>query len=390
MQVDTARFFVPELSTRSPENRCTLLQGALAVRPVYLHKEGRIRALVFCALVALLALAFLEWLARRALLQQSGSTSIARPPGPPHPLPRSGGKRPAHVTMPRSNRHRTAQAFLDEGDVLSTDTIERVIARELSLPARQVSAAMALLDEGNTIPFIARYRKEVTSGLDEVQLRHIDERLQYLRKLAERKLAVRAEIESQDKLTEELSAQLDGATSLQAVEDLYRPYKPKRHTRAALARERGLERLAQALLAQERNVDLAALALQHIGPDVPDIESALAGARDILAEQISDDLAVRQSARQHFAATGTIASRRTSDEADPEGHYRAYHDFRVALRAVQPHQWLALRRGEKDGCLKVSLEGPDAAIVAETVNRFLKAPTSRWGEQIPAGCRGWL
>ena len=131
-----------------------------------------------------------------------------------------------------------------------TLSIQQLIAKELSIPLSQVTATVTLLDDGNTIPFIARYRKEVTGGLDEVQIRDIQERLAYLRKLAERRDAVKAEIASQEKLTDELAAQLDAATTLQAVEDLYRPYKPKRQTRAAVARERGLEPLAQAILAQ--------------------------------------------------------------------------------------------------------------------------------------------
>ena len=138
---------------------------------------------------------------------------------------------------------------------MTTPSIASLIAKELAIPLHQVTATVTLLDDGNTIPFIARYRKEVTGGLDEVQIRDIQTRLEYLRKLAERRDAVKAEIASQEKLTDELAAQLDAATTLQAVEDLYRPYKPKRQTRAQIARERGLEPLALALLAQERKVD---------------------------------------------------------------------------------------------------------------------------------------
>ena len=133
---------------------------------------------------------------------------------------------------------------------MTTPSIASLIAKELAIPLHQVTATVTLLDDGNTIPFIARYRKEVTGGLDEVQIRDIQTRLEYLRKLAERRDAVKAEIASQEKLTDELAAQLDAATTLQAVEDLYRPYKPKRQTRAQIARERGLEPLALALLAQ--------------------------------------------------------------------------------------------------------------------------------------------
>ena len=181
-----------------------------------------------------------------------------------------------------------------------TLSIQQLIAKELTIPLSQVTATVTLLDDGNTIPFIARYRKEVTGGLDEVQIRDIQERLEYLRKLAERRDAVKAEIASQEKLTDELAAQLDAAATLQAVEDLYRPYKPKRQTRAAMARERGLEPLAQAILAQATGrggrgevISPLQMAAPFVTEQVPDVEAALAGARDIIAEQASDDAATR-------------------------------------------------------------------------------------------------
>lgn len=248
-------------------------------------------------------------------------------------------------------------------------SITELIAAELKIPLAQVAATVALLDDGNTIPFIARYRKEVTGGLDELQLRQIQARLDYLRKLAERREAVKAEIASQGKLTDELAAQLDAAATLQAVEDLYRPYKPKRQTRAQLARERGLEPLASALLAacsgRARADDPRQMAAVFITDQVPDAEAALAGARDIIAEMVSDDPATRQGTRQRFAAEGFVVSRRAGDEADKEGRYRVYHQFRAALRSVQPHQWLALQRGAADGSLKVGIETPDGAIIAD-------------------------
>ena len=164
---------------------------------------------------------------------------------------------------------------------MTTPSIASLIAKELAIPLHQVTATVTLLDDGNTIPFIARYRKEVTGGLDEVQIRDIQTRLEYLRKLAERRDAVKAEIASQEKLTDELAAQLDAATTLQAVEDLYRPYKPKRQTRAQIARERGLEPLALALLAQSVGRGEATsplqLAAQYLADGVPDVDAALAG-----------------------------------------------------------------------------------------------------------------
>ena len=229
----------------------------------------------------------------------------------------------------------------------------------------------------------------MTGGLDEVQIRDIQERLEYLRKLAERRDAVKAEIASQEKLTDELAAQLDAATTLQAVEDLYRPYKPKRQTRAAVARERGLEPLAQAILAQATGkggrgevTSPLQLAAPFVTEQVPDVEAALAGARDIIAEQVSDDAATRNSVRRRFAADGFVVSQRASDEADAEGRYRVYYDFRCALRAVQPHQWLALQRGGEDGSLKVKMETPDGDIVSGIAASWIKAPAAPAAEQV--------
>ena len=272
-------------------------------------------------------------------------------------------------------------------------TITELIASELKIPFAQVAATIALLDDGNTIPFIARYRKEVTGGLDEVQIRDIQTRLEYLRKLAERREAVKTEIASQGKLTDDLAAQLDAAATLQAVEDLYRPYKPKRQTRAQLARERGLEPLAQALLAACRGGETSSYpstnppvyqewAAQFITDQVPDAEAALAGARDIIAEQVSDDPATRQAARGRFAADGFVVSQRAGEGADPDGRYRVYHEFRAALRTVQPHQWLALQRGGEDGSLKVRIETPDGAIVGGIAAAWIKAPLGEAAAQV--------
>ncbi len=265
-------------------------------------------------------------------------------------------------------------------------TIPQLIAVELKLPLAQVTAAAGLLDDGNTIPFIARYRKEATGGLDEVQLRAVQERLAYLRKLAERRAAIKEEIAGQGKLTDELAAQLDAATTLQLLEDLYRPYKPKRQTRAAMAREHGLAPLADAILAAvrsgDRRFDPAALATEYLNEQVLDAESALAGARDIIAEQVSDDVGTRRLVRQRFASEGAITSRRASETADTEGRYRVYHDFRAALRVVQPHQWLALQRGAADGSLKVVIETPDGNITGDLAAQWLSGAGSPAGEHL--------
>lgn len=261
-------------------------------------------------------------------------------------------------------------------------TISEIIARELALPSHSISAAVDLFDGGNSIPFVARYRKEATGNLDEVQLRQVQSRLEYLRKLAERREAVKEEIASQGKLTEELTASLDAAATQQALESLYRPYKPKRQTRAAVARERGLEPLAQALLAQEPDADPSALARGFLNENVADESSALSGARDIIAERVSDDPNTRLLARQRFAADGFVVSRRSSDTADEAGRYRVYYDFRCALRSVQPHQWLALTRGAADGCLKVGLETPDDEIAAEIAQQWTCSQSNKAAEQV--------
>lgn len=271
--------------------------------------------------------------------------------------------------------------------------IHELISGELKIPVSQVVATATLLDDGNTIPFIARYRKEVTGGLDEVQIRDIQIRLEYLRKLAERREAVRAEIASQGKLTDELTGQLDAATTLQTVEDLYRPYKPKRQTRAQLARERGLEPLALTLLAAGRGEIVSSpgngqgnspqqWAAQYVNEQVSDVEAALAGARDIIAEQVSDDASTRGLVRQRFAADGFVTSRRASDQADKEGRYRVYYEFRTALRAVQPHQWLALKRGAADDSLKVTIETPDGVILGDVAAAWIAAPATTAGQQV--------
>lgn len=261
-------------------------------------------------------------------------------------------------------------------------TIPEIIARELALPQHSVTAAVDLFDAGNTIPFVARYRKEATGNLDEVQLRQVQMRLDYLRKLAERRDRVKEEIASQEKLTEELSGLLDAAATHQALEDLYRPYKPKRQTRAAAARERGLEPLAQALLVQDAAADPLALAQGFLNENVADASSALAGARDIIAELVSDDPNTRLLTRQGFAADGFVVSRRADDAADEAGRYRIYYDFRCALRSVQPHQWLALARGAADGSLKVELETPDAEIASKIVRLWTHTPSSKVTEQV--------
>ncbi len=259
-------------------------------------------------------------------------------------------------------------------------TIIQTITSELGVAPQQVKATVALLDDDNTIPFIARYRKEVTGGLDEEQLRTIAERLAYLRNLAERKEAVLRSIEEQGKLTPELQAAIQAATSLQQVEDLYRPYKPKRRTRATVARERGLEPLADLILAQPTEVDdLEGLAQPHLSDEVPTVEQAWAGARDIVAEVVTDDAQVRETARSLARDQARLGTTVADEDQDPRGVYRHYYDFGLPAKELKPHQVLAINRGEKEGVLKVSFDPPEQeslASMAETYRPDRASPLS--------------
>ncbi len=245
------------------------------------------------------------------------------------------------------------------------DCITQRLSQELNRPEEQVANVVRLLDEGNTIPFIARYRKELHGSMDDQLLRELGERLQYLRNLEGRKEEVRTSIAGQDKLTAELEAAIAAAQTLAEVEDLYRPYRPKRRTRASIARERGLEPLARLLSAVGAPADPEAAAQAYLNPDkgVESLQDALQGARDILAEEISDDAALRRELRQLCLRRGFLVSRGTQEAG--EGVYRLYCDFKCPVSRVQGYQTLAVNRGEREGFLKVSVElDPEAAHVA--------------------------
>ena len=238
--------------------------------------------------------------------------------------------------------------------------IIKIIAAELDVQPSQVEATVGLIDDGATIPFIARYRKEVTGGLDDTQLRTLHDRLTYLRGLEKRKEEVAAAIEAQEKMTDEIRAAINRATTLVEVEDIYRPYKQKRRTRASMARDRGLEPLAEALLAQEPNMQepvLLAEAFVDEEKGVPDAEAALAGAMDIIAEMVSDDADIRGKLRLYLLKNGKIVTRGSSDE---ESVYEMYYEYEEGCAKIPGHRVLAINRGEKEGVLKVSLEAlPD-------------------------------
>ena len=231
----------------------------------------------------------------------------------------------------------------------------QTLAQELGRPPQHVENVVRLLDEGNTIPFIARYRKELHGAMDDTTLRTLEERLQYLRGLEERREAVKKSIEGQGKLTEELSAALDRAQTLAEVEDLYRPYKQKRRTRATVAREKGLEPLAQLLYAQERDCPRPEEAARDfIDPEkgVETVADALRGAGDIVAEWISDDAAIRKTLREYTLRQGKLVSKAATEE---DSVYRLYYDFEQSIPRLQGHQILAINRGEREGKLSVTV-----------------------------------
>ena len=238
------------------------------------------------------------------------------------------------------------------------DTIIQILARELGRSEAHVENVVRLIDEGNTIPFIARYSKELHGAMDDTALRTLADRLQYLRNLDKRREEVKSAIEGQGKLTEELSAAIDAAATLAEVEDLYRPYKQKRRTRATVAREKGLEPLAELLFAQAADgpaPEEAAGAFIDPEKGVETAEDALQGASDIIAERISDDADIRKRLRELVWKKGSLVSAAAAKEPE-DTVYRLYYAFRSPLNRVQGHQVLAINRGEREGVLKVSVE----------------------------------
>lgn len=248
----------------------------------------------------------------------------------------------------------------------------RTISRELSIKPWQVQKTVELLDSENTVPFIARYRKEMTGNLDEVQIRSIEDRIRALRVLDARKETVLNSINKQGKLTPELKQRILDATKLQEVEDLYLPYKPKKRTRATVAKEKGLEPLALLILKLETAIDdYAALVASFINEEkgVATAQEALAGARDICAETISDNADIRKVIRQIFQSKGVLASE--AKNKDDVGNYQVYAEFSHPVKTMQPYQTLAINRGEKEGYLKVAIEVPVEECIAEIERAYL-------------------
>jgi len=250
---------------------------------------------------------------------------------------------------------------------MSSQQIISTVARELSLSTTQVASTLTLFGEGNTLPFIARYRKEVTGGLDEVQLRDVRDRAQYLTELDERRAAILKSIEEQGKLDDALRAAINAVETKQALEDLYLPYKPKRRTRATIARERGLEPLAD-LLSTRATTDAAleSEAARYVDGEkgVPDVAAALAGARDIVAERIADDAGLRGRVRDLTRTDGVLRSRVATGKEKDVSKFQDYYDFSQKLVEIPSHRVLAIRRGEAEGFVLSSIDAPSERILS--------------------------
>ncbi|MBR3970382.1 MAG: RNA-binding transcriptional accessory protein [Ruminococcus sp.] len=251
--------------------------------------------------------------------------------------------------------------------------INKTLAQEFSLRQEQVDNTVNLIDEGATIPFIARYRKEVTGSLDDQILRELSDRLTYLRNLEKRKEEVRTAITEQEKMTPEIENAISAAVTLVEVEDIYRPFKPKRRTRASIAREKGLEPLAVIIMAQENGTDPEAEAAAFVNEEkeVPDAAAAIQGAMDIIAEDISDDAELRKKLRSAVSEKGTVTSKAADAEADSV--YMNYYDYSEPAANVANHRVLALDRGEKEGFLKVSIVLDESVATDIIFSKYIKA-----------------
>jgi len=262
--------------------------------------------------------------------------------------------------------------------------ITKVIAKELEVKDWQVEAAVKLIDEGCTIPFIARYRKEVTGTLNDEQLRILGERLTYLRNLEERKEAVIASIREQEKLTDELEKAIRAAETLVAVEDLYRPYKQKRKTRASVAKEKGLEPLATLIRLEQASTDVEAEAKKYISEEkgVKNEKEAIQGALDIIAEAVSDEADFRTEIRNRTLAKGLIKS--TAKDPEAESPYETYYDFQEPLKKITGYRVLALNRGESEKMLSVSVEAPEEEILQYLNRQMIHEPKNPTAEYLKA------
>lgn len=260
-------------------------------------------------------------------------------------------------------------------------SITQTIAEELKIKETQVSAAVGLMDEGNTVPFIARYRKEVTGGLSDETLRNLEERLQYLRNLEARKEEVVRIIEEQGKLTEELKNQIEEANTLAEVEDLYRPYKQKKKTRATIAKAKGLEPLATIIYLQQETRPLAEVAKEYVNEEkgVTTIEEAIQGALDIIAEIISDEPKYRKQIKKTCYREAKIVTK--AENPEEKSNYEMYYEYEEAVNRIPSHRILAINRGEKEGFLKVKIEKPEEKIL-ESIEKDIIRQNSPFLEEL--------
>lgn len=260
------------------------------------------------------------------------------------------------------------------------DKISEIIANELGVRKSQVDSTIKLIDDGNTIPFIARYRKEATGGLSDEQLRNLGERLTYLRNLEERKQDVLKSIESQGKLTDEIKSDLEKSTTLAEVEDIYRPYKQKKRTRATIAKEKGLEELANTIIEQKDKNNIYEIANKYINEekDVRTAEDAIAGALDIIAENISDNAKYRKQIKRTCYLEGMITTKATKPEE--KSSYDMYYEFSEKVNRIPSHRILAINRGEKEEFLKVKIDKPEEKILASIEKDIIKDEHSQYTE----------
>ena len=256
------------------------------------------------------------------------------------------------------------------------------IALLIKTKASQVEATIRLLDEGNTVPFIARYRKEMTGSLDDEQVRIVADEIVRLRAIDERRAAILKSIEEQGKLTDELKSAIDAAETMTTLEDLYAPYKPKRRTRAMVARERGLEALAELILSQSLDGSPEEAAAPFLNDDVPTVEDALQGARDIVAETISDNANVRATTREKALKFATLTAEKVEDSTDEKRVYESYYEFSGRVDRLQPHQVLAIARGEKEGVLKVRVHIAERDWLDPIQSEFEEDIISPFAEQL--------
>ena len=265
-----------------------------------------------------------------------------------------------------------------------TESYVATIASELGVQPRQVAAAAALLGDGATVPFIARYRKEATGSLDEVAVTRVRDRLAQLAELDERRAAILGSLQERELLTSELKAAIDAAPTLAALEDLYAPHRPKRRTRATIAREAGLEPLAVLLFERQADADPAAEAAAFVdaGKNVPDADAALAGARDIIAERVSDDAAVRARMRQLYWDRGTVLSAVVPGKEAEGVKFKDYYEWSEPVASIPSHRMLAIRRGEAEGVLRVRVVPPAGEAVAVLEALTVRAPGRPAGEQV--------